>query len=395
MRALERYRRVLRAPHVSGLWAATTLARLPIGINGLAIILAIRAQTGSFAAAGIAAGAHALTFGISSPAQGRYLDRHGPRRVLPPLIALHAVATLTFVALLGHTSAAVLVVLAALSGAGLPPWSSILRAMWPRLLGDAGLMATAFALDAAIVELVFIAGPLLVAVAVAIAGPSEALLASVALVVAGTALLVGSPAIRTWEPERHGGRGLFGALASPGLLTVFLATIPCGFAFGAMEIALPAFAVDHGAAGQAGLLIAVWSLGSALGAFVYGARLWPGPLAGLWLACTALLGVALLLPLTATSTALLIALLVPTGAFIAPSIAAGSQLMGMLAPPGMTTEAYAWGPTAIVVGAAAGSAVAGAVVEASGWRAAVAIGGATALAGAAIGLARRRTLVGP
>ena len=67
---MERYRRVLRAPHVARLWAVTTIARLPIAINGLAIVLAMREETGSFAAAGAlgrsaplyaAAGAMALT----------------------------------------------------------------------------------------------------------------------------------------------------------------------------------------------------------------------------------------------------------------------------------------------------------------------------------------------
>src|SRR5205823_663327 len=45
---LERYRRVFAAPHVAGIWLATTIARLPIGINGLAYVLAIRHVTGSY-----------------------------------------------------------------------------------------------------------------------------------------------------------------------------------------------------------------------------------------------------------------------------------------------------------------------------------------------------------
>jgi MFS family permease len=372
---------------------ATTIARLPIGINGLAIVLAMRSETGSFAAAGAAAGAYALTLGVSSPIQGRLLDRLGPRRVLPPMIVFHAAAMLSFVALLSHAPTALLVVLAGVAGLGLPPWSSILRAMWPRLLGDDELITTAFALDGAMVETVFILGPLLVAVAVSVASAQAALVASVVLALAGTALLMASPAIRAWEREVGRGRDVFGALRSHGLLTVVVATVPIGFAFGAVEIALPAFATAHGSPGRAGLLIAVWALGSGAGALIYGARIWPGPLARRWLACATLLGGALLLPLAASSIGVLLALLLPTGAFIAPTIASSSQLMGGLAPPGMATEAYAWNSTAIVVGAAAGSAVAGALVEASTWRAAVAAAGATALAGAALGFARRRTLI--
>lgn len=392
MGALQRYRMVLRAPHVARLWAVTTIARLPIGINSLAMVLAMRAETGSFAAAGAAAGAHALTVGLSSPVQGRMVDRMSPRRAVPPLIAFHAVMMLLFVALLPSASAGALIAVAALAGLGQPPWSSLLRAMWPRLLGDQALVTTAFALDSTIVELVFVLGPLFVAATVAVAAPQAALLASVAFVVVGTALLLASPAVRSWESEVHQARGPFGALASRGLLTVVLATVPVGIAFGAFEIALPAFADEHGSASDAGLLIAVWAIGSGVGGLVYGAVDSDRPLRDRWLLLSGLLGLALLPALLAPSTGVLIALLVPAGAFIAPAIAAGSQLMGMLAPPGMTTEAYAWGPTALVVGVAAGSATGGALAETYGWRAPVVLAAGMAIAGAAIGIGRRATL---
>jgi len=391
--ARERYRRVLGAPHVGAIWFATTIARLPIGINGLAFVLAIRHETGSYGTAGLAAGVYALVLGISSPVQGRLIDRLSPRRALPPMVAIHAAALVAFVLVLGRGPDWVLIVLAGVSGTGLPPWSSIVRAMWPRLLGDEDLVSTAFALDGAMVELAFISGPLLVALAVAVASPQAALLGSAALVLLGTARLVGSPAVRAWESEAHGNRNPFGALASPGLLTVVLGTVPLGFGFGALEIAMPAFATAHHHAGAAGLLLACWSLGSAAGGIVYGARSWSSRLPDRWLAFSAAVACAMLLPLLAPSIGLLVLLLLPTGAFIAPSIASGSQLLGRLAPAGMSTEAYAWGSTAIVVGIAAGNAAAGALVEASGWRLAVVVAAAVALLGTTAGRVRRRTLV--
>jgi MFS family permease len=162
-----------------------------------------------------------------------------------------------------------------------------------------------------------------------------------------------------------------------------------------MEIALPAYARAQGHAGQAGLLISLWGVGSTAGALLYGARPWRRPLSHRWLVFTWLLAAGSVLPLAAGSTATMIALLVPCGAFIAPTIASGSQLMGILAPPGMTTEAYSWGPTAIVVGAAGGNAVAGGLVELANWRAAVLAATAMAAVGALVGYARRRTLTMP
>ena len=55
-----------------------------------------------------------------------------------------------------------------------------------------------------------------------------------------------------------------------------LVTLPMGFCFGAMEVTLPAFAEDHGHRALAGVLVATWSFGSAVGGLAYGARSWPG-----------------------------------------------------------------------------------------------------------------------
>jgi predicted hydrolase (HD superfamily) len=133
--ALDLYGRVFRAPHVAALWGASTIARLPIGINGLAIVLAVRHATGSFAVAGAAAGAYALTLGVSSPLQARLMDRLGPRRVIPPFVIANAVVAVVFVAVLEQAPDWALIALAGIFGLGLPPMSPIMRAMWPRLLG--------------------------------------------------------------------------------------------------------------------------------------------------------------------------------------------------------------------------------------------------------------------
>jgi MFS family permease len=390
--ALERYRRVLRAPHITRLWVCTTIARLPIGINSLAIVLSMRAQTGSFSAAGLAAGLHALAFALANPFQGRIIDRRGPRGAVPQLIAFHACTMVLFIVLLPVAPAGVLVVIAALAGLGQPAWSAILRAMWPRLLRSESLVTTAFALDSTLMELVFVAGPLLVAAAVAVASPQAALVASVALVVLGTTLLLASPAVRAWEPEIHDSRGPFGALVSPGLRTLVLASIPIGLAFGAFEISLPAFAEDHGNRGDAGVLIALWAVGSGVGGLAYGAREWHSSLVQRWLVLSPILAVALLVPVVSGSMVAMALLLLPAGALIAPTLATSSQLLGVLAPPGMSTEAYSWGPTALVIGVSAGNALGGAVIEGSGWAAAVVLAAAAAALGATIALGRRASL---
>ena len=79
-------------PHVAALIAATLVARFPIGINALALVLYLRAERGSFAVAGAVAGALAAGSGIGAPVQGRLVDAFGQRRVLVPLGIVHAAA---------------------------------------------------------------------------------------------------------------------------------------------------------------------------------------------------------------------------------------------------------------------------------------------------------------
>jgi hypothetical protein len=63
-----------------------------------------------------------------------------------------------------------------------------------------------------------------------------------------------------------------GALRSRGLQTIVIAMLPVGFAFGSIEVMLPAFADAEGSRQFAGVLIAIWSVGSAVGGILYGAR---------------------------------------------------------------------------------------------------------------------------
>src|SRR3954468_14103944 len=90
MTARGRYARILRAPHVLALMVSALVARLPIGIDALAIVLFLREKTGSYAAAGIVSAAFALGGGAGAPLSGRLIDRFGHRRVLVPLALVHS-----------------------------------------------------------------------------------------------------------------------------------------------------------------------------------------------------------------------------------------------------------------------------------------------------------------
>jgi MFS family permease len=174
--------------------------------------------------------------------------------------------------------------------------------------------------------------------------------------------------------------------------TLVLSMLPVGFAFGALEVALPAFAYHAGDRRAAAVLIAIWSLGSAVGGFVYGARPRRHSLMRTHLLTAALLPMVVAALVLAGSPAVMALLLIPAGLPIAPLIATRNELAGRVAPPGFETEAYTWPLTALVSGVAAGAAVSGALSDGPGWRAAVLAAAGAAAIGALLALVRRGTL---
>jgi len=266
--------------------------------------------------------------------------------------------------------------------------------MWPTLLADRPqLLQPAYALDSVLIELIFILGPLLTGLITALLSPQAALLVSAASVIAGTLWFTALPGSRAWQPESEvSTSGLLGALGSPGVRSLVLISLPAGVGIGICEVALPAFTDAHGGREWAGVLLAVWSLGSALGGLAYGALPHRPPLDRVHLTIAALLPLSLLPLAAATSIAVMALLVIPGGMFLAPLLATRNELVGRVAPAGTRTEAYTWPVTAFVGGISIGAAIAGVVVDGPGWRVAFLTAAACAGAGALLAIGRRHTL---
>jgi MFS family permease len=378
---------------MAALLAASVFARMPIGINALATVLFLRERAGSFAIAGAAAGGMALGTALGAPVGARFVDRFGPRALV--VLALVHSGGLVALIVLGSAGVfgAAIVAAAIVVGAALPPTSSVMRSLYGHMLGgEPALVRSAFALDSILTEVIFLVGPLLTAVFVAAVAPVAPLVFSAAATTAGTVAFA-AVVPRAGEAETgHQAVGRLGALRAPGIQTLVLSMVPVGFAFGAVEVAIPAFARANGDPELAGVLVSIWSLGSILGGLVYGARSHAVPLARAHVTVTVLMPVGFFALLLSGPTWSMALLVIPAGVLIAPLIASRNELAGVVALPGSRTEAYTWPLTALVGGIAAGAAAAGALVQASGWRAAVAAAALAAVLGACISVARRATL---
>ena len=387
------YRRIFATPQVLQLTIASVVARLPVGMTGVAFVIYVHDRTGSFGAAGAVAGAGTIGLALTAPVLGRLVDRRGPRPVLVPAAALAAVALVGLVAVGdGGGGTPAMVALAALAGAGMPPVGGVLRHLWPDLVEE-DLLVNAYVVDSILIEAVFVSGPLLTGLVVVAAGPAAALLVAAGLGLVGTVWFVSVSPVRRVEPAPAHHHTRAGALASPTIRLLVFTGIAIGSTFGALDVAGPAFGSVHGGSALGGPFAASLALGSALGALVYGAapeRFGTPAQATVRLAIFQPL---ICLPLVlAPTAAVLLTLGVLAGTFIAPTITARTQIAREAMPPGTGTEVFTWLSLSLMIGASAGSAVAGPIVQAAGWRAGVALAAAFPALGLPFLLSRRRLL---
>jgi MFS family permease len=361
--ALGAYSQLLDVPGARGPFVTSAIGRLPLGAAGLAVILLVRATTGSFADAGLVEGAFTIGAGIGLPVQGRLVDRLAQAPVVIPSALGHAAALVAF-AVAAHSDASigVLCALTAIAGALVPPLSPCMRSLWASLLGPERDLQAAYALDAIIIELAFIAGPLLAAGLAAAVSPTAAVLVSAALAGGGGLAFALTRASRAWR-SKGGPRHWAGPLRSMGIRILAASSLGLGFANGALAIALTAFGAKHGSTEAVGPLISIQAVASMIGGLWYGSRDWAGPVERRYVIALALLAAGFVPLLVASSIAAMGVLIVLAGLTLAPATAIEYVLIDRVAPAGSSTEAFGWVITATVAGAGVGSAVAGAVVN--------------------------------
>jgi MFS family permease len=375
------------------LFATSILARLPLAMLSIGLLVHAQHLTGSFAAAGLVTGVYAIALGVGGPLLGALVDRRGQTSVLL-VSAVVAMSLLVAIAVQPvHTSLPVLVALAAGIGLSEPPVGACLRTQLPALLRDPSQIRAAYALEASVVELTFIFGPPLVLCVGALSSTGAALAAGGVVLLLATAAFAAQPASRSRRPAntpRHLRRG---SLGTPAMRTLMLVLIPVGVLLGADEVAVVAAARALNSTAAAAPLLAVWGAGSFAGGLL-AARLGGGArtATGLGLVLGALTGGHLALVPAAGSVPVLGGVLLLAGATIAPTEAAIYAMVDHASPVETMTEAFAWLATAMAVGGALGAAGAGQLVDRAGPTAGFAFAGAAGAFAVLLTLLRSRTI---
>lgn len=373
---LARYQRVLAVRAARDVLLLGMLVRIPM-FAGMVLLTVHVVQTlgRSYTEAGLVTTVATVCVAVSGPWRGRLLDRLGLRRVVLPSVLVVA-ACWSVAPFAGY---AVLVVLAGVSGLFVVPTFSIVRAAVITAVGDE-LRRTALSLDSVLVEVAFIAGPVLGIWAATKWSTSWVLFGiEMSAALAGLGLWLLNPPIRADAADADGDRqpGTAGrSWFAPAVLAVLVAAGAGTLVLSGSDIAIVAAMRDYGSYDHIGLVLAVWGLGSVVGGLVYGSLHRPVS-AFLLLAGLAVTTVPLAL---AAGPWALGALAFVTGLLCAPTITATVDQLSALVPGTARSEAMGWHGSFMTTGSALGAPAAGAAIDRWGF------GGGFVLAGV-LGLA--------
>jgi MFS family permease len=373
------YQQVLSDRSAVAFSLAGFVARLPMSMTGIGIVLLVSLTTGSFGLAGLLVAVTTLAGAAVAPLWGRAIDRVGQARVLLLSVLINVLSVGLLVTAMELAWPLAVSLAAALgAGIGFSLAGSAVRARWTLRLNGSPLLNTAFALEAMLDEVVFIIGPVLVTFLATAIHPALGVSVSAVIGLIGAVALAAQHSSQ--PPIRSTPHGHVGSSRLPWrvLVPVAIASGALGMVFGGMELNVVAFAKEAGVLPYAGLILIAWSFGSLVAGAVTGAIIWRASPARRFRAGATMLALSLL-PLPFVDHPVGVALLlILSGIAIAPTLIASVGVIQSAVDQTRLTEALAWNSTGMVAGVAVGAAAVGYVIDSSGAQAgfvAVAIAG--------------------
>lgn len=368
------YTDVLKTPGVARTITAQLVARFPVGMYALGVLLHMELVHDSYAAAGLVLAAISAGQAIATPVTTRLMSRFGTRWLLLFTIVVSTAAIL-LIALL-QVPLWVDVVFGAIAGVTMPPIAPAVRTLYPRLVSQRQL-APLYSLDATLQELIWVLGPVAVTFLSTTFNPTAGLVVAALVQLAGGLWFVFLREIGNLRiPPTNKRMG--GVLKKRPILLVTIVGFLMIGSFAAAEAGVVSVFGHDGP--QAGIILAISALGSLIGGFTFGHRSitkWSLAIRG-----AIMMFGFLLAPFVINMWGLSLGMFI-AGIGCAPALAAISAIVAGSVKFADTPEAYGWVNSGQLIGTALASALAGVLIDSNG-----PIGGLlVALAFAAAGVA--------
>lgn len=360
---LSSYRDLFRTPGAWQFSGATFLARLPIAVVMLGIVLYVSGTTGSYAQAGATAAVFQMCAASGSIFTSRVIDKRGQRLTLPALACLNSLGLIIF--LLNKDRLTLQIMGIALAGFSQPALGAVVRARWVYVLASQPEKKhTAFAWESIIEELMFTVGPIFTAVLAVQVGLEFPIVVAIPFMLTGSILL--SLQHKTEPPIHKSDLPKVKIFSHADMWRMPVIAACFGWLFGSYEVSTVAFVSEAGRPEMTGFILGTWAACSGLGGLWFGHRAWKYTLQRQLVVCAAVATLALIPAVFARSIPALFVATMFAGVALAPTLITTYSLTEQLIPGNMLTEALTWTNSGMILGYAAGTAVSGVVIDSLG-----------------------------
>ena len=354
---------LLKVPGVLRIVLSQLYARLPGGMLSLGLIIYVERITDSYAIAGITVGAATLGISVAGPALSRWMAIFGIRGILGVTSFFNVIAIISMA--LVPAEPIWLVFLGLLIGLTQPPIQTAARTIYPRLTPKK-LLGRLYSLDATAQEIIWVVGPVVITLIAAQFGNLPILITIATIQATGSIWFIWNKEVGETKIPRT--TDAYGKVLKNRIVSImtFMGLLFIG-SFAGLEVGAVAMFDEA----IAGLLIAVFSIGSVLGGVFIGGR------ANSKYSLSILIGVVLVgfaMVLIAPENPYWVGFsLFIAGIGVAPTLGIMALTISGGTKPGEIAEAYGWQTTGQLVGISIGSALAGIAVDIIGPIAAFAV----------------------
>lgn len=418
--AISQYKRLFSLNGAKSFCVAGAIARLPMSMIALGIVLALNHLYNNWTIAGAMSASYVLAQAAVTPVYAKLFDRFGQRKVGVIALSAQVVAMISFAfAALFRVPLALLFVLAIVMGVTQFAFGALVRTRWAYSLrseSDDSLLNVAYALESGIDEIVFILGPILAAwlatsvhpvsqlfVPVLASGlggawffslrntqPAVLKVVEVPTAAAGDVdvLIASQKENEILEAETESQKKDFArsfidkfslkqlhnhhakkrgknVLLYRGIIPLVLMFVVFNMSFSAFDVSVTAAMKAQGLEHFIGMQLALFACGSLVGAIIFGSHKFRGSNWSHLIVFLTLLTVGyVLMNLNLDRLMLMSVFEVLSGLCVSPIFATGNLIVKATVPEESLTEGLSWLPTASAVGCSLGSMAAGAAIDA-------------------------------
>jgi len=361
------YRKIFAYPGALKFSIAGVLARFPMSMVTIAIILLMSHVYGEYTVAGITSAIYTIIQAVCAPQIAKLVDRFVQARVMRPSLTLAMSGLVAMGAAAGVGAHPGWVYAAAgVSGAFVGSVGAMTRSRWNFVITEPGHLHTAYSWESVLDEFVFVAGPVLATFIATTFNPLVGLGAAILFAGGGGFWFLSQRATEPPVQGRHGAPSPGTVLSGPGMIVVVAVFFFVGTIFGTSDVSSIGCAESLGMKRYAGLVLASLATGSLLSGLFYGSRSFTLPLWRQFVLGALVLAAGASLFMVISGLILLATAMFVTGFAVAPTIISGNNLVQQFVPSHRLTEGLAWTGTSIGLGFALGSAVAGRIIDVAG-----------------------------